>query len=58
MKQISVGMKIFYRAISLAVDDKTDYTCPVVRAMCNKIITEYPKVFEPYQLSSKLIREI
>ena len=30
---------------------------PVFRAMCNKMIAEYPKVFEAYQFSSKTIKE-
>ena len=33
----------FYRAMALAVDGKT---------MCNKMIAEYPKVFEAYVSSA------
>ena len=29
---------------------------PVFRAMCNEMIATYPKVFEAYQLSSKIIK--
>ena len=47
----------FYRAMALAVDGKTDCAYPVFRAMCNKMIAEYPKVFEAYQFSSKTIEE-
>ena len=47
----------FYRAMALAVDGKTDHAYPVLRAMCNKMIAEYPKVFEAYQFSSKTIKQ-
>ena len=47
----------FCRAMALAVDGKTDHAYPVFRAMCNKVIAEYPKVFEAYQFSSKTIKE-
>ena len=47
----------FYRAMALAVDGKTDHAYPVFRAMCNKMIAEYSKVFEAYQFSSKTIKE-
>ena len=47
----------FYRATALAVDGKTDHAYLVFRAMCNKMIAEYPKVFEAYQFSSKTIKE-
>ena len=42
----------FYRAMALAVDDKTDHSYALFQAMCNKMIAEYPKVFEAYQFSS------
>ena len=42
----------FYRAMALAVDGKTDHVYPVFRAMCNKMIAEYPKVFEAYVSSA------
>ena len=51
----------FYRAMALAVDGKTDHAYPVFRPtmliLCNKMIAEYPKVFEAYQFSSKTIKE-
>ena len=43
--------------MAVAVDGKTDHAYPVFRAMCNKMIAEYPKVFEAYQFSSKTIKE-
>ena len=46
-----------YRAMALAVDGKTDRAYPVFRAMCNKMIAEYSKVFEAYQFSSKTVKE-
>ena len=47
----------FYRAMALAIDVKTVHAYPVFRAMCNRMIAEYPKVFEAYQYSSKTIKE-
>ena len=54
---MSVATEIVFTELWLSLLMAKPTMHPVFRAMCNKMIAEYPKVFEAYQFSSKTIKE-